>query len=284
MFDRNVRKRMKGGVDPFSSLRSLSIMNDYEIRMLNLEGPIVEMDRSKCQQKAYNFQFASNTAKMLKSEGFTAVTIANNHIYDCYKTGIASTQKYLNEASIDIVGNIKPENDYKIITTNDGFKIAIVGIDTTINSYPTDAFYTKIKELKKETGALLITMHSGEEYLPRATQKQQDLAHKLIDNGADVVIGHHPHVVENMEVYNGSVIFYSLGNFIFDQIGDKENEGVGVGLKISKENISMMLFPYNILNSAPTFMSMQNANDWCNKYYEDTPGLTSEGCTGKIIR
>jgi poly-gamma-glutamate synthesis protein (capsule biosynthesis protein) len=284
MFDRNVRKRMKSGVDPFSSLRMLNIMSDYEIRMLNLEGPIVEMDRSKCQQKAYNFQFASNTAQMLKIEGFTSVTIANNHIYDCYKTGIASTQKYLSEAEIDIIGNVSPEDNFKIINTKDGKKVVLVGIDTTINSYPTETFYTKIKKLKSENDTLLVSMHSGEEYLPRATQKQKDLAHSLIDAGADIVIGHHPHVVENMELYNGGVIFYSLGNFIFDQIGEKENEGMGVGLKVSSENIDVMLFPYNILNSVPTFLPMQEANNWCAKYFSVTPKIGSDGCYASIKR
>lgn len=284
MFDRNVRKRMASGVDPFSSLRALDIMSDYEIRMLNLEGPIVEMDRNKCQQKAYNFQFASNTAKILKREGFTAVNIANNHIYDCYKTGVESSQKILSESDIDIIGNISPENNYKIITTKNGQKVVLVGIDTTINPYPKESFFTTIKKLKSENDSMIVDMHAGEEYLIRANDKQKELAHKLVESGADVVIGHHPHVVENMELYKGGIIFYSLGNFIFDQIGEKENEGLGVGLRISKEDIDIMLFPYNILNSVPTFMGMKEANDWCAKYYSVTPKVAGDGCYASIKR
>lgn len=284
MFDRNVRKRMNSGVDLFSSLRSLNIMSDYDIRMLNLEGPIVEMDRSKCQQKAYNFQFASNTAKMLKEEGFTSVTIANNHIYDCYRAGIDSTLKYLNISDIDIVGAPLKNDIYKIVTTKEGAKIALVGIDTTINPPPPSSFFSLIKKLKAENDFVLVSMHSGVEYAPRATLEQKNLAHSIIDAGADVVIGNHPHVVENMEVYNSGVIFYSLGNFIFDQIGDKENQGLGVGLSLSATNIEIMLLPYNIINSVPTFMSMENSNTWCQNYYGVTPFITPEGCFAAITR
>lgn len=284
MFDRGVRKRMTQGVDLFSSLSSLGIMSDYEIRMLNLEGPIVEMDRSKCQQKIYNFQFATNTAKILKREGFNAVNIANNHIYDCYNTGIVSSQKYLSESNINIIGNIKPENNYKIITTNNGRKVVLVGVDITINTYPNESFFENLKKLKSENDSMIVDMHAGEEYLIRANDKQKELAHKLIDSGADAVIGHHPHVVENMELYNGGIIFYSLGNFIFDQEGEKENEGLGVGLKISSEDIDIMLFPYNIENSVPTFMGMQKANDWCARYFSVTPKVAGDGCSARIIR
>jgi poly-gamma-glutamate synthesis protein (capsule biosynthesis protein) len=282
MFDRNVRARMEKGVDPFQSLRSVDIMRDYTIRMLNLEGPIVEMPREKCQQKAYNFQFSPDTTTLLSNEGFTLVTIGNNHIFDCYQTGLDSAVKYLKDAGIGIIGYPSIERSYASITTPEGTKVALIGIDTTIGIVSANKIAPLIKKLSAARDAVIVSVHWGTEYAPRANAEQKRLAHEWIDAGASLIIGHHPHVIENMEVYHGKVIFYSLGNFIFDQIGEKENQGMGVGVRLSKESADIMLFPYDIINSVPTFKSMQDANDWCTKYYGVMPYVTATGCATTV--
>lgn len=269
MFDRNVRARMAKGADPFSSLRALNIMGDYEIRMLNLEGPIVEMPREKCQQKAYNFQFPTDTAMRLASEGFTVVTIGNNHIFDCYQTGLDAAINYLKESNLGIVGYPDIERSYETITTKEGTRVALIGVDTTIGVVASSRIAPLITRLRKTHDIIVVTVHWGVEYAPKGGGEQKTLAHEWINAGADLIIGHHPHVVENMEVYHGKAIFYSLGNFIFDQVGEKENQGLGVGLTLSKDTTHVMLFPYNIINSVPTFMPMQEANKWCADYYGD---------------
>lgn len=282
MFDRNVRARMAKGVDPFSSLRTLDIMRDYNIRMLNLEGPIVEMPREKCQQKAYNFQFPADTTTSLTNEGFTLVTVGNNHIFDCYQTGLDATANYLREAKIGMIGYPAIERSYETVVTENGTRVALVGIDTTIGVVPTSKITLLIKKLRETHDAVIVSVHWGVEYAPRNSIEQKQLAHEWIDAGADLIIGHHPHVIENMEVYHGKAIFYSLGNFIFDQIGEKENQGVGVGVRLTQGSADIMLFPYDIINSVPTFKSMQEANDWCTKYYGVMPYVTATGCATTV--
>lgn len=282
MFDRNVRARMAKGIDPFSSLRTLDIMRDYSIRMLNLEGPIVEMPRQKCQQKAYNFQFDADTTTDLTNEGFTLVTIGNNHIFDCYQTGLDATVNYLKEAKIGMIGYPAIERSYETVITDEGTRVALVGIDTTIGVVPASKVAPLINKLRETHDVIVISAHWGVEYAPRNSVEQKQLAHEWIDAGADLIIGHHPHVIENMEVYHGKAIFYSLGNFIFDQIGEKENQGVGVGVRLAKGSADIMLFPYDIINSVPTFKSMQDANAWCTKYYGVMPYVTSIGCATTV--
>ena len=93
MFDRGVRNIIENrGRDPFEYIKKdLDLINKFEIIIVNLEGPIVEMDRNKCQQKAYNFQFASTTPELLKTIGIDMVNIANNHSHDCFSVGYESS-------------------------------------------------------------------------------------------------------------------------------------------------------------------------------------------------
>ncbi|HXK37905.1 MAG TPA: CapA family protein [Candidatus Paceibacterota bacterium] len=278
MFDRAVRKTVDNGTDLFSSLRAMDIMSDYDIRMLNLEGPIIAMPRSECQQKELNFQFPTSTAKLLKSEGFNAVTIANNHMLDCNQAGIDSSMKYLLNAEILAAGYPQIDSTWVESRNASGTRIAIVGLDATIGAMSLEKIPTLIAKLKGSHDLVLVTVHWGDEYAPRANDTQKILAHRWIDAGADVIIGNHPHVIENIEVYKGHAIFYAVGNFIFDQIGEKQNEGVGVGMSLYSGSSEFMLYPYKIVRAVPTFLSPVEANQWCTKYLGVMPNISPSGC------
>ncbi len=280
MFDRGVRKRMEKGIDPFEGIRNINIMNDYDVRVLNLEGPIVSIDRSRCQQKAYNFQFPIETAALLNQEGFTHVTLANNHVYDCYSEGVSSTLRTLSEQGIQSFGFPKEQI---FTTTQIGDRtITFVGYDNTIGAIPFADVQRAIVDKRTTSDLIIASVHFGNEYEPIAHPAQVHIAHQLIDLGVDAVIGHHPHVVQNWELYKGKPIFYSLGNFIFDQIGEKENFGFGVGITFANNTIDLMLYPYTIINSIPTPLSMQDANAWCKQYYGSIPYVNVSGCLATI--
>jgi poly-gamma-glutamate synthesis protein (capsule biosynthesis protein) len=280
MFDRGVRKRMRDGTDVFSAFRELSIMQDYDIRILNLEGPIVEIPRSQCQQKAYTFQFPLNTATLLKQEGFTHTTIANNHIYDCYAQGASSTRTALAAAEIQTFGF--PGEHIATSTYVGDTLVTLIGYDNTVGHISFSEIERAVQTHRKTSDILLISVHFGNEYEPIAHASQERIAHRLIDLGADIIVGHHPHVVQNWELYKGRPIFYSLGNFIFDQIGEKENFGFGVGITFTQDTIDLMLYPYTINNSIPTPLPMQQANAWCRNYYESYPYVNVQGCLATI--
>lgn len=149
MFDRGVRNIMENrGRDPFEHIKKdLKTIQGFDVVIANLEGPIVEMSRAQCQQKAYNFQFASTTPALLKSIGITMVTIANNHSYDCYRQGFLSTKKYLENAGIDYIGDNDLEKSYVIKTIHEK-KVAFVGMDQTISPLYVSNFYPLVKRLK----------------------------------------------------------------------------------------------------------------------------------------
>jgi poly-gamma-glutamate synthesis protein (capsule biosynthesis protein) len=87
-------------------------------------------------------------------------------------------------------------------------------------------------------------MHWGTEYQHVNGRLQAEMAHKLIDAGADVIIGHHPHVIQGIEVYQGKPIFYSLGNFVFDQYFSEDTQrGLAIGLVLDKDGIEASIFP-----------------------------------------
>ncbi len=279
MFDRGVRKNIDNGVDPFSSLRSVDIMSDYAIRMLNLEGPITAIRREVCQQKELNFQFPTTTALLLRDANFTGVTMANNHMLDCNQEGLDESVRYIKDAGLFVTGYPTTARTWVDMTMENGTSVAIVGVDATIGAMPLDGIPQLIADLKRTHDIVLVTVHWGDEYALRANATQKALAHTWIDAGADVIIGNHPHVVENVENYKGHAIFYALGNFIFDQIGVKENEGMGVGMTLYSGSAEFMIYPYTITHATPTFLSPLEANKWCAGYLGVMPNISPDGCT-----
>jgi poly-gamma-glutamate synthesis protein (capsule biosynthesis protein) len=280
MFDRGVRNIMeKRGRDLFEYIKQdKGVIRGYDVVIANLEGPIVEMDRKKCQQKAYNFQFAYDTPARLKDVGITMVNIANNHAFDCFRVGFKSTKAQLTQAGIDYIGDADVEKSF-VVKNIDGKKIAFVGMDETVQAIPLLGFYPLVKKLAGETDYIVVHIHWGTEYSPVATDVQKNIAHKLIDNGVDVIIGHHPHVIEPVEIYKGKAIFYSLGNFVFDQTDAVTKDGLGVGVSFEDTKTVFALYPYHLEAFAPKFLENKERNIFCRKYLE---GLPHKDCSFEL--
>ena len=280
MFDRGVRNIMENrGRDPFEYIKKdLDVLKKFDIIVANLEGPIVEMDRSKCQSKAYNFQFASTAPELLKSVGINMVNIANNHTQDCFSAGYESTKKFLKESRIDYVGEKELEKSY-VLGMIDNKKVAFVGVDQTISPTLSSNFYSLITKLDLENDYVIVNIHWGTEYELQTTSAQVVIAHNLIDSGADVIFGHHPHVVEPIEVYKGKAIFYSLGNFVFDQDFGETTVGLGAGVEFRDEKSFFTIFPFNIKLFAPEFMKDEERDIFCQKFLV---GLSRTDCSFEI--
>ncbi len=285
MFDRGVRNIMENrGRDPFEYIKKdLNQIKGFDVVIANLEGPIVEMRRADCQQKAYNFQFASTTPMLLKSIGITMVNIANNHSYDCYMKGFISTKKYLTNAGIDYVGDGELEKSFVVKIIADK-KVAFVGMDETVSPLYVSHFYPLIKRLKTENDYVIVNIHWGTEYSLLETKAQENIAHALIDNGVDVIFGHHPHVIEPVKIYKGKVIFYSLGNFVFDQVGVEQNKGLGAGVEFKEKETVFTIFPYIIKSFAPQFLKGDEKTAFCEKYLQSlSQSLPHTGCTFEVV-
>ena len=162
-----------------------------------------------------------------------AVNLANNHILDFTEKGFEATIKLLQQNNVKYFGAGTKADNYNnpCFITKEGIKIALLGYSdikpllceykTIYDVAPID--YDKIKDdikICKKQGAeyIIVNVHWGREERPMNTKRQQQIGHFFIDQGVDLVIGHHPHCIQPYEVYKNKHIFYSLGNFAFDDI------------------------------------------------------------------
>jgi len=280
MFDRGVRLAMRNGTNPFSYVSDQSFFKEADLVVANLEGPITESE--VCQKKAYSFKFSPRTAELLSNSGIDIVNLSNNHSFDCFHQGIVDTRENLDLFKVGYFGGGMLSESYKLVEVK-GKKIAFVGIDETIQTLPTANFYPLISQLKSQNDYVVVNIHWGTEYSKVATAVQTEIGHHLIDSGADVVFGHHPHVIEPVEIYKNKVIFYSLGNFIFDQQTKETNEGIGARVEFGSREAVFTIFPYAISTSMPRFLPEGNDRDnFCSLYLRDIP--KSEDCSFTIIK
>ena len=227
MFDRTIRKDIdeKGADYPFSCVRDF--MRSFDAVIGNLEGPITATSSLSSGTKSGEanntaFTFATDTAEILRGANVRAVSMGNNHILDFGRAGVRSTEQALRGAKIAYFGDpIDPTHKYTVIDLGDslnvtGKKVALVGYNQFLGVDSPDATIAAIQSARGEADLVFVFSHWGNEY-SSTTEDQTLLAHKFIDAGADAVLGAHPHVVQSEDIYGGKPIYYSLGNFVFDQ-------------------------------------------------------------------
>ena len=279
MLGRQVGKHIEEGTDPFLYVRE--IMMSYDLVVMNLEGPIT--DNTQCQKKAYSFRFATNTATMLADSNVGLVTLANNHSFDCYSKGMVDTRQYLTKAGIGYFGGGGLEDSY-IVREIEGRKIAFVGIDMSIGEIPIASFYPLVARLDKENDEVVVHIHWGNEYEPNYSNSQQTIGHALVDKGADLIIGHHPHVIQPVEIYKNKPIFYSLGNFVFDQFTEETTKGFTVEVVSSDKIRKFRVLPYKIKDSQPAFLPEEETKAFCEDFLKNISktNKSEETCSVEI--
>ncbi|MFA5830589.1 MAG: CapA family protein [Candidatus Paceibacterota bacterium] len=195
----------------------------------------------------YQFSVRKEMAEAAKRAGVNVVTLANNHSSDFGAIGYEETVSALNEIGIATIGK---HSDY--LYERDGIKVIFMGLDDTLTRLSTSTIAESVRSAKKENEFLIAAVHFGEEYATTSNARQKVLAYALIDAGADVVIGHHSHSVQELEKYNGKPIFYSLGNFIFDQYFSEETQrGLAVRITIEEDGARYEILPVNLAESRP---------------------------------
>ena len=179
-----------------------------DLTIANFEGTL--SNRGARRDKEYAFRGNPEYVKVLTTSSVEAVNLANNHTYDYGESAFSDTKNIMTENGI-----LWFEGNNCSITEIKGVKVGLVGINGL--TYAGKTQFLKAIEKVKEQGAKLIiaSIHWGEERVETPNNEQIKIAHSLVDNGADLVIGHHPHVLQGIEKYNGKYILYSLGNFCF---------------------------------------------------------------------
>lgn len=192
------------------------ILGEADVNVANLEGPVTSNESEA--SKTNGMKFTVNPAFVPEmAKRFSALNLANNHTLDFGEEGLRETKKLLSENGIRPFGDYfnRGDNISTIIRAGE-LKIGLVGYHALAQKNTVNAIID-IARLKELCDFVVVTPHWGEEYEPLPSESQIADAKALIDAGADAVIGGHPHVIQPASAHKGKIIFYSLGNFIFDQ-------------------------------------------------------------------
>lgn len=215
----------------------------------NLEG--TASDQGVDQKNLYSFRMDPGVITALKGAGFSVLSVANNHVADWGREAFVDTLYRLKENEINYTGggHNKEEAKTPVIVEKYGMKIGFLGFSDKGPNYMTASeekagvllasdpnFDEIIKNAAQQVDYLIVSFHFGEEYQNTHDTRQENLSHRAIDAGAKIAIGHHPHVVQDTEVYKDGFIAYSLGNFIFDQSWSKPTmQGMILEIKLNRD-------------------------------------------------
>lgn len=242
MFDRYIRQVSERRGNDFVFEKVSSFLRSSDLAVANLEGPITDnvsksVNTEFGSRENFYFTFNKSIAKTLFDQNIKLVSIGNNHILNFGDGGLEDTKKYLSESQVDYFGDPKNLDGNYFVKEINGTKIGFVSYnqfggrsEKTINN---------IKTIKNTVDAVVVYTHWGKEYENISSNYIKDLAHGFVEAGADLVIGSHPHVVQSVEEYKGKRIYYSLGNFIFDQYFSAETQrGLAVKVVFNPNNKS----------------------------------------------
>ena len=250
---------IRSGKDPFRHVAGA--LRDADITIGNLECVIASS--GKPEPKPYTFRAPKQSLRLLKKY-FSAVSLANNHSGDFGKGAFSEMLKLLEQHQIPYFGggrNLRTAHQAYVREIH-GKRIAVLGYNgffprsfEALEDAPgiawldEDMVVAAIQHTKQTLGVdfLIVYPHWGWEYQKLASPRQRQLARLMIDSGADAVVGGHPHVTQDIEVYQGKPIFYSLGNFVFDGFSDRDTR-TGWLLELTLKQAGRMSWRINEVN------------------------------------
>lgn len=230
MLSRGVRRQILASGDPALPFRKIApLLSSSDLAFVNLESPF--SDRGPYHEDGLIFHASPMAIAGLQLAHVAVASTANNHSRDCGSYGVEFTLRWLASHGIVPVGSSESEaaTHRGVVLERNGVRFGFLGytydqqngnwrdIDSRIALTDPIVVARDVKQLRKRCDVVVVSMHSGIEYSPRPTAAQIAFAHSAVDAGATLVIGHHPHVIQPKEDYRGGLIFYSLGNFVFDQ-------------------------------------------------------------------
>jgi len=268
---------------PFFNIRPLFYLFNWNIIYGNLEGP-VRTEAKPVSLFSVRFDYSPEIPQLLAKLGFNLLNIANNHMADQGYSAIDSTRKYLEENHIFPLGDYS-DCSLKYRYQKDNFIFLGANL-VNKNKYCVQDLLQEIKELKtKDTNLyVIVTPHWGTEYTSSPDDFQKQTAHQLIEAGADLIIGHHPHVVQAIEEYQGKLIFYSLGNFVFDMyFSQPVQQELALGFEYQPSKETFYLFPLQSNKSQLSFMTAEEQTKFFDFLAQiSTPSLTDQIKKGVI--
>jgi gamma-polyglutamate biosynthesis protein CapA len=275
MLDRHVGEKIsKNGLDYiFTKLvgEENRFFKGIDIISANLEGAVTDGGAHYKPDMSYDFAFDPKLINDLKKYNFNFFNIANNHLADQGERGIIETRNNLEKMGFSFVGcrDLQVSNCSSTTLEIAEKKIGMIAFSQIYGLLDEKEVIKTITSLKNKIDLVVVNIHWGTEYQHKFNTTQQDLAHKMIDAGADMIIGHHPHVVQGMEIYKNKPIFYSLGNFVFDQYFSQDTqEELALGINYSTKDITVNLFPMKSKMSQVELMNEKEKEIFIKKFIE----------------
>ena len=267
LLDRGVRQVIeRRGADALFTPAIDSLFKEAQVVVGNLECPATKIQAPV--QKRFIFRAEPEWLSVLKKHGFTHLNLANNHAIDQGRKGLVDTWKNIERAGMKPLGagNTMTEASQPVLLTSTPRKVWLVPslrlalenwayLDhlPTVSQEPMDSLISRIQRIKKadSTAVVIVSLHWGGEHTLKPVPSQRMEAHRLINAGADALVCHHTHTLQTIEEYKGKPIYYSIGNFIFDQQKPMNTRGCMVKITIGKENIQTEAIPITIQNCKP---------------------------------
>jgi poly-gamma-glutamate capsule biosynthesis protein CapA/YwtB (metallophosphatase superfamily) len=278
LLDRGVRKHIeKSGIDSvLSGAKVIFSKADYTV--INLECPAVEENTPL--NKKYIFRAEPEWLNNLKKTGVTHCILANNHSYDQGREAVTETAYNITKAGMIQLGygTNHTESCNPVIIEKDGIKCAVFSSvflplenwmflpdKPSICQADAAELAERTRTFKSENPDcfIIVALHWGVEYRQFPHSGQVSQAETLIEAGADMIIGHHPHVVQSIQFIDNKPIFYSLGNFVFDQSKPLQNQAIAVIVELDKSREpEFRIYPVKINACAPSIMTTEDRDSF----------------------
>jgi poly-gamma-glutamate synthesis protein (capsule biosynthesis protein) len=259
MLDRGVRRVIERyGADHLFTAGVDSIFREAQVVVGNLECPATRIQAPVFKQ--FIFRAEPEWLEVLRRHGITHLNLANNHAIDQGREGLMDTRRNIIEAGMVPIGagaNMK-EASQPVLLAFEPRKVWLVpSLRLALENYaylpnkpcvtqePMDSLLECVHRLKKEdsTAVVIVSLHWGAEHTLQPVPRQRMEAHQLIMAGADILVCHHTHTLQTIEDFRGHKIYYSIGNFIFDQPKPINSRACLVRLKISKDGFTVETIP-----------------------------------------
>ncbi len=275
LLDRGVKKVIENHGVRYPFQKIANFINSFDLAFCNLECPLSK--KGYPIEKQYTFRADPGFIEGLKFSGFNIYCLANNHSLDYGREALLDTKLNLKKHNFTVIGagRNQKEASKPVIIKVKGIRIAFLAYVTLalegityMENLPgpsqagIEEIVKKVKLAKKKSDIVIVSFHWGSEFINTASDKQKEYAYRVIENGADLVIGHHPHVIQTIEKYKDKFITYSLGNFIFDQRKKEASESVILTCDIYKSGVkNIRLVPIIIKNCQPDFLKTEELEE-----------------------
>lgn len=283
LLDRGVAEYLdKNGYDyPYTEVKEEITKGD--IAYANLECPLTESGNAVLKRPDLIFRGSILNGTALKNTGFDLLNLANNHTMDQGREGLIDTIKVLESSGIRSVGagNTRSEARKPVFFMRGNARIGFL----SYSDFPPEGYMydeekvdvarpdikslgEEIRSAREQCDFLVVSFHWGKEFDCYPSSSQQETAHAAVEKGADIIIGHHPHLLQSVEEYKGKLIFYSLGNFVFDrQLPRGTDETVILDITVNDNGWKKIrIIPVSIVDCQPVIALGQEAEFILDKY------------------